>query len=63
MDELSSRNLAKYDMRRGAYDGANKRRFVLFVPGHDGNEWRYEFDTKKERDDIARIKLRVRENA
>lgn len=50
---LASRNLAKHGMRRGAYDGANRRRFVLFVSAGDGNEWRSEFDTKRERDDYA----------
>lgn len=56
-DELSSRNLAKHGLRRGAYDGANKRRFVLFVKLPNGNERRSEFDTKKERDNAARNKL------
>lgn len=52
---LASRNLAKHGMRLGAYDGANRRRFVLFTR-HDaqiGDERRREFDTKKERDRFA----------
>ena len=57
MDELSARNLAKHGMRRGAYDGATKRRFVLFASNGDGTETRSEFDTKRERDDYARRKL------
>lgn len=57
MDELSSRNLAKYGLRRGAYDGGNGRRFVLFAKLPSGNERRHEFDTKKERDAYARNKL------
>lgn len=57
-DELSSRNLAKYGMRRGAYNGANKRRFVLFVNLNNGNERRHEFDSKGQRDDYARVLLR-----
>lgn len=65
-DDLSARNLRKYGMRRGAYDGANRRRFVLFYPSRkhaagvdDGNVWRAEFDTKAERDQVARVKLHV----
>lgn len=53
MDKLSSRNLAKFGLRRGAYDGANKRRFVLFERLGNGNEQRSEFDTKKARDTKA----------
>lgn len=49
---LSARSLRKYGMRRGAYDGARKRRFVLFV--EDGSiERRTEYDTKGERDAAA----------
>lgn len=54
MDELEARKIKRYGMRRGAYDGANKRRFVLFVSSGHGLERRYEFDTKSARDDYAR---------
>lgn len=57
-DVLEARNLRKYGMRRGAYDGANKRRFVLFIKLPNGNERRSEFDTKKERDEYARVRIR-----
>ena len=50
--ELSARNLRRHGMRRGAYDGATKRRFVLFVD-EGATEWRHEFDTKAERDAYA----------
>ena len=50
IDPLSSRNLARHGMRRSAYDGANRRRFVLSETRGDGNELRSEFDTKGERD-------------
>jgi hypothetical protein len=56
-EDLSARRLAKHGMRRGAYDGATKRRFCLFVAGRangEAVEWRYEFDTKSERDEYAR---------
>ena len=59
MDELSSRNLAKYGMRRGAYNGAYKRRFVLFIRQGE-NDQRHEFDTKGARDDFARAELAAR---
>lgn len=52
-DVLSARNLARYGLRRGAYDGANKRRFVLFQAIGMGVELRHEYDTKRERDDAA----------
>lgn len=57
MEELSARNLAKYGLRRSAYDGANSRRFVLFESCGNGNERRREFITKQERDDFARRRL------
>lgn len=62
MTDLSARNLAKYGLRRGAYDGATERRFVLFESGTDpatgkAVEWRMEFNTKRERDEAARAKL------
>lgn len=51
-NKLTARNLSRYGMRRGAYDGANRRRFVLFT--NDGaSVWRREFDTKRERDAAA----------
>lgn len=52
-DPLSARNLAKYGLRRGAYDGATCRRFVLFETGHcngEAIETRSEFDVKADRD-------------
>lgn len=52
-EPLSARNLKKHGMRRGAYDGANRRRFVLFVDNRDGTESRHEFDSKSERDQFA----------
>lgn len=58
MDELSARNLARYGLRRGAYDGANSRRFVLFESLGDGNELRREYLTKRERDAFALRRLR-----
>lgn len=62
MELLSKRNLAKHGMERGAYDGAQKRRFVLFSR-HDatpGNVTRREFDTKRERDQYALAVLSAR---
>jgi hypothetical protein len=57
-EPLASRNLAKYGMRRGAYDGANRRRFVLFVADSEHRtEWCHEFNTKRERDNYAMRKL------
>lgn len=54
MDEpLSSRNLARYGLRRGAYNGGNGRRFVLFqeaVRHGERVEVRWEYDSKAERD-------------
>jgi hypothetical protein len=65
MDELSVRNLRKHGMERGAYNGANKRRFVLFVDEQGGGDpsrlrRRHEFDTKRERDAYARTLLRAK---
>lgn len=54
-EPLSVRNLSRHGMRRGAYAGSNKRRFVLFTT-HDcetGNERRHEFDSKTDRDRYA----------
>lgn len=51
---MNARQLAKYGMRRGAYDGANRRRFVLFQDNGE-NEIRREFDTKRERDEFAQM--------
>ena len=59
-DELSARNLARHGLRRGAYDGANKRRFVLFESIGNGNERRQEFDRKCERDAAALARLRAK---
>jgi hypothetical protein len=62
VEPLGSRNLARYGLRRGAYDGGMRRRFVLFRSGvSDGErvEWRSEFDTKRERDDNATHLLAV----
>lgn len=56
-EPLSARNLARYGLRRGAYDGANRRRFVLFEADGKGNEIRREFDTKGERDTVAMTRL------
>lgn len=53
---MDSRELKRYGMAQGAYNGANRRRFVLFT-SHDastGNVTRREFDTKRERDAFAR---------
>jgi hypothetical protein len=58
MDDLSARNLRKYGLRRGAYDGANRRRFVLFASVGMGVETRSEYDTKRERDEAARAAVR-----
>jgi len=58
MDELSARNLARYGLRRGAYDGANSRRFVLFESLANGNDLRREYSTKRERDAFALRRLR-----
>jgi len=57
MSDLEVRNLRKYGLRRGAYDGARKRRFVLFESLHNGNELRREFDTARERDAKCRERL------
>lgn len=63
MDELEARKIKRYGLRRGAYDGANKRRFVLFVSAGEGLEMRHEFDTKAARDDYARTVLADRKAA
>ena len=52
MEPLSARNLARFGMRRGAYNGANGRRFVLYYKD-DKREWAVEYDTKRERDNKA----------
>lgn len=59
--ELSARNLKRYGLRRGAYDGATRRRFVLFESR--GVETRREFDTKAERDEMARTRLEAIQKA
>ena len=57
MDELSARNLAKWGLRRGAYDGSNSRRFVYFESLGNGNERRHEYTSKRERDGALRQRL------
>ncbi len=55
-EQLSARNLRKYNLRFAAYNGANKRRFVLFeLVGT--NELRREFDTKAARAEMALRRL------
>lgn len=61
-DRLSARHLVKYGLRRGAYDGARKRRFVLFEDTGGCIEQRSEFDTKHERDEFALRRLDVKES-
>jgi hypothetical protein len=59
-EPLSSRNLARHGMRRGAYDGGIGRRFCLFEKAeHHGErvEIRREFSTKRERDTAALRRL------
>jgi hypothetical protein len=63
MDDLSARNLANYGLRFGSYDGANRRRFVLFGGIGTAIESRREFDTKKERDEAARRAMRLARSA
>lgn len=62
MERLSARNLRKYGLRRGAYDGARSRRFVLFE-ACGANEVRREFDTKAARDEMALRRLEAIEAA
>lgn len=59
-DQLSARHLAKHGLRRGAYNGARKRRFVLFEDAGGCIEQRSEFDTKRERDEFALRRLNVK---
>lgn len=63
MEPLSARNLKKYGLRRGAYDGSNSRRFVLFQNLGNGNESRREFTTKRERDEAALLALKAKQEA
>lgn len=58
--DLSARTLEKHGLRRGAYDGANKRRFCLFERIGDGYEVRREYDSKKARDEAAIRFLRIK---
>lgn len=61
---MTNRELAKYGMRQGAYDGANARRFVLFTT-HDaapGCETRTEFNKRRDRDNFARRTITKLEN-
>lgn len=50
---LSATILKRHGLERGAYDGARRRRFVLFQDTGNGTVSRREFDTKRERDDAA----------
>lgn len=61
---LSARNLARYGLRRGAYDGANRRRFCLFCASLFGTgiEERREYDSKAERDAAAVVELARRKD-
>lgn len=53
---MTNRDLKGYGLSVGAYDGAHKRRFVLFEDDPtSGNVWRREFDTKRERDLAAHV--------
>lgn len=61
-DDLSARRLARFGLRLGAYDGANRRRFVLFTNNYDGTVSRREFDTKTERNDRARTMMLGRQS-
>lgn len=56
-EPLGSKSLARFGMRRGVYDGANKRRFVLSEIAPNGLTLRREFDTKGERDAFALERL------
>lgn len=55
--DLSARNLRKWGLRRGAYNGANSRRFVLFESLANGNELRREYTSKRERDEACAARL------
>jgi hypothetical protein len=55
-----SRLLKKHDMSLSAYNGANKRRFVLFEKENDGITRRLEFDTARERKSYVLATLRRR---
>jgi len=57
---LNARYIRRYGLRRGSYNGANKRRFVLFADTGNGTEMRYEFNTRRERDIKALGMLRAR---
>jgi hypothetical protein len=53
--DLSARNLERFGLRRGAYNGSNSRRFVLFEAARstatgEAVEIRREFTSKRERD-------------
>lgn len=54
-EPLAARYLKRFGMRRGAYNGANKRRFILFTTkdAPPKTERRHEFDTKRARDQFA----------
>jgi hypothetical protein len=61
--EINNRTIRKFDMRLGAYDGAYKRRHVLFVGGVSNGErvyWRHEFDTRREAKAAARRLIEAR---
>lgn len=55
-----SRLLKKHDMSLGAYNGANKRRFVLFEKENDEITRRLEFDTVRERKSYVLATLKRR---
>jgi hypothetical protein len=51
--KLNPEALKHHGLRRGAYDGARKRLFVLFQSNGDGTEMAREFDRAGERDEAA----------
>lgn len=54
---IENRVIRKYGLRKGVYDGAHGRRFVLFDSWYrdDGTVLRREFDNKRERDNEIRF--------
>lgn len=51
---MPNREAKRHGLQLGAYDGARKRRFVVFHPSpSNGSVYRSEFDTKRERDIFA----------
>ena len=47
---MNACELRKFGLRRGAYNGATRRRFCLFESLGNGLEMRREFDTRRERE-------------